>query len=207
MGKLRIRQRLTRGIWKVTGWRFVGDPPTETAGIMIGAPHTSNWDYVAMLMINWHAGLTPKFLGKLELFKFPLGILTRATGGIPVDRANPYALVPELVRRVDAGEKFFLVIAAEGTRTKKKFWKSGFYRLAQQTGMPISLGFIDRASKTAGFGPTFHVTGNVAADMDILREFYADKGGVHPEKKTEPRFRDERGLAPVVADPVEPPDA
>ncbi len=193
----RLRSALTGRVWGLLGWRFVGVAPTAKAGILLGAPHTSNWDYLAMLLITWHAGITPKFLGKKELFTFPLGILTRASGGIPVDRDSPQALIPELVRRVRNGEEFFLVIAPEGTRSKEKFWKSGFYRLAADTGLPITLGFIDRATRTAGFGPTLQVTGNVAADMDLLRAFYADKGGIHPAKRCEPRLRNERGLAPT----------
>ncbi len=190
-----VRRRIVALLWRLLGWKFVGDPPTAKAGILLGVPHTSNWDYVAMLMICWHAGITPKFLGKIELFKFPFGALARFSGGIPVDRANPHALVPELIRRVEAGEEFFLVVAPEGTRSKQKFWKSGFYRLASVTKLPVSLGFIDRATKTAGFGPTIQITDNVADDMDILRAFYADKTGVHPANKTEPRLPNERGRA------------
>ena len=121
-----------------------------------------------------------------------MGVLARVSGGIPVDRDNPHALVSELVELVRHGDEFFLVIAPEGTRAKKDYWKSGFYRLAEDTGLPVTLGFIDRATRTAGLGPTLQVTGDVAADMQVLRDFYADKGGVHPANKTEPRFRVER---------------
>jgi 1-acyl-sn-glycerol-3-phosphate acyltransferase len=144
-----------------------------------------------MLLITWHAGINTKFLGKKELFSFPFGAVARLAGGIPVDRGNPHALISELVGRVNSGEEFFLMVAPEGTRGRAKFWKSGFYRLAIETGLPISLGFIDRATKTAGFGPTFHATGNVRADMAIVRGFYSDKGGLRPLNKTEPRLRNE----------------
>lgn len=166
--------------------------PDARAGILIGAPHTSNWDFLAMVLITWQAGITPKFLGKKELFTFPLGVLTRAFGGIPVDRSAAHALIPELTGRVAAGEEFFLVVAPEGTRSKGRYWKSGFYRLAMDTGLPVTLGFIDRATRTAGFGPTLQLTGEVSADMDLIRAFYADKNGIHPARRTEPRLRNER---------------
>ena len=89
-----------------------------------------------------------------------------------------------------------LVLAAEGTRGKGKYWKSGFYRMSQQTGLPISLGFVDGPSRTMGFGPTFEPTGDVAADMDRVRAFYADKHGIHPELRTEPRLRAEGPTTP-----------
>jgi 1-acyl-sn-glycerol-3-phosphate acyltransferase len=88
-----------------------------------------------------------------------------------------------------------LIIAAEGTRKKADFWKSGFYRIAQQTGLPISMGFIDGPSRTVGFGPTFMPTGDVAADMDVIRAFYADKRGIRPELRTEPKLRTENPAA------------
>lgn len=194
-----LRRRLTAGAWRLLRWRFVGPPLDSRAGILIGAPHTSNWDYVAMLAICWHSGVAPKFLGKKELFRGPMGVLARLSGGIPVDRENSHALVAELTELVRHGDEFFLVIAPEGTRAKKDYWKSGFYRLAEETGLPVTLGFIDRATRTAGWGPTLHVTGDVAADMQILRDFYADKGGVHPANRTEPRFRVERPTRAALA--------
>ena len=100
------------------------------AGILIGAPHTSNWDYVAMLAICWHTGVAPKFLGKKELFRGPMGVMARFSGGILVDRGNSHTLVAELTELVRHGDEFFLVIAPVGTRAKKDYWKSGFYRLA-----------------------------------------------------------------------------
>ena len=82
-------------------------------------------------------------------------------------------------------------IAAEGTRSRGEYWKSGFYRIAQQTGLPITLAFLDVPSRTVGWGPTFHPTGDVSADMDVLRDFYADKTGFNPEGFTPPRLREE----------------
>ena len=90
-----------------------------------------------------------------------------------------------------SGKPFVLVIAAEGSRAKAEYWKSGFYRLAQQTGLPILKGFVDGPTKTAGIGPTLIPSGDVRADMDKIRAFYADKFGFYPEKKTEPRLREE----------------
>ena len=82
-------------------------------------------------------------------------------------------------------------MAAEGTRSKSEYWKSGFYRIAQQTGLPITLAFLDAPSKTVGWGPTFMPSGDVKADMDRLREFFADKRGFNPDQATEPRLKEE----------------
>jgi len=184
-----LRQRIARGLTRLKGYTMVGEvPPT---GILVGAPHTSNWDFISMLMVMWHEGQHPRVLVKQELFKGPLGWLLRGFGGIPLDRKNPRALVDQLVAEANTGKPFRLVIAAEGTRDKGRYWKSGFRRIASDTGLPVSLAFYDPPTKTMGFGPTFHPTDDVKADMDLVRAFYADKLGIHPEKATVPRLREE----------------
>jgi 1-acyl-sn-glycerol-3-phosphate acyltransferase len=190
-----VRQRLARLLVRAAGWRIVGDVPR--VGVVVGAPHTSNWDYVAMLMVMWHGGVPPRVLVKKELFRGPLGWVLRSTGGIPIDRRNPSGLVRELVAQARGDEPFLLILAAEGTREKTDYWKSGFYRIAEQTGLPIAMAFVDGATRTAGFGPTFSPSGDVAADMDQVRAFYADKNGIRPDRKTEPRLREERRTDPA----------
>jgi 1-acyl-sn-glycerol-3-phosphate acyltransferase len=184
-----VRKKLARLVLRLARWRTVGEVPSS--GILVGAPHTSNWDWVAMLLLMWSGGVPPKVLIKAEIMRTPLGPLLRANGGISLDRQNPGAVVRDLLVAARGTEPFLLIIAAEGTRKKRDYWKSGFYRIAQQTGLPISLGFIDGPSRTLGFGPSFHPTGDVVADMDLVRAFYADKRGIHPELRTEPRLREE----------------
>ena len=148
-----------------------------------------------MLLLMWSGGVPPRVLIKAEIMRTPLGPLLRANGGISLDRRNPGAVVRDLLAEASRGEPFLLIIAAEGTRKKGDHWKSGFYRIAQQTGLPISLGFIDGPTRTLGFGPTFRPTGDVVADMDLVRAFYADKHGIHPRLRTEPRLPEEEAAA------------
>ena len=175
-------------LW-ATRWTAVGEVPRT--GVLVGAPHTSNWDCVMMLLIMWRGDVTPRVLIKKELFRGPLAWLVPRLGGIPLDRENPGGVVRELVREAKSGEPFLIVLAAEGTRTKGEYWKSGFWRLARAAKLPICLAFIDGPSRTSGFGPSITATSDVVADMDQLRAFYADKRGIHPELRTEPRMREE----------------
>jgi len=201
-----MRRTLARAYWSISRWTHRSEPlPPEGVGLLIGAPHTSNWDFVFMLAVTWQLGIQSRFLGKLSLFRGPLGPLMRALGGIAVDRRNPTGLVDDVVTRVRAGERFFLVVTPEGTRGRAAYWKSGFYRIALDSGLPVTLGYIDRRTMTAGLGPTIPLTGDVAADMDRIRAFYADKSGLRPENRTEPRLREEpsSGDAPG-ADPSVP---
>lgn len=184
-----IRRRFALALFTLFRWRVVGEVPRS--GIFVGAPHTSNWDWVAMLLLLWSGDVSPRVLIKQELFKPPLGWLLRATGGIPIDRANATRVVTELAEHASRDESFVIVLAAEGTREKGDHWKSGFHRLARQTGLPCSFGFIDGPSRTLGFGPTLHMTDDVRSDMDRIRAFYADKQGLRPEGRTEPLLREE----------------
>ncbi|MDM7855357.1 1-acyl-sn-glycerol-3-phosphate acyltransferase [Cellulomonas alba] len=188
---------IARTFWRLSRWRLVSTrPPRDGAGILIGAPHTSNWDFVLMLALAGELDLPIRWLGKHTLFRGPAGPLMRALGGIPVDRRDPAGLVEELVARVRGGERFYLVVTPEGTR-RGAGWKSGFYRVARETGWPVTLGYVDRTTMTTGLGPTVELTGDVRADMDVIRAFYADKAGFRPGNRTEPRLRAEDGGAGV----------
>ena len=159
--------------------------------MLVAAPHTSNWDFILMLAMAWRSDLSPRWLGKQEMFTGPLRPIFRALGGVPVDRDNPGALVTDLVASAQSSAKLAILIPAEGTRAKGEYWKSGFYRIAREAKIPIVLSYLDGPTRTGGFGTVIHPTGDVAADMELVRAFYADKGGVRPQNKTEPRLRDE----------------
>ena len=186
---MRLRPALARGLLKATRWKLSGTVPES--GVLVGAPHTSRWDWVVMLMIAWANGKRPEVLIKHTYFQGPLGPLLRATGGIPLDREDPGATIRALLKRAEAHESFLLAIAPEGIRGQGEYWKPGFYRIAKQTGLPISLGFVDGPSRTLGMGPSFHPSDDVVADMDFVRAFYADKQGIIPAHRTEPRLREE----------------
>jgi 1-acyl-sn-glycerol-3-phosphate acyltransferase len=186
-----LRRLVSRVYWACSRWTLAGEPAPQGPSVLIGAPHTSNWDFVLMLAIAWRHGIDIRWLGKASLFSGWRGPIMRGLGGIPVDRSDPSRVVAEVIGRIRAGEVFGLVVTPDGTRSANTYWKSGFYRIARQAGLPLTLGFVDRTTMTTGLGPTFDLTGDVAADMDRIRRFYADKAGLRPELRTEPRLRDE----------------
>ena len=187
-----IRRALASAYWALSRWRYQPyELPAEDAGIMIGAPHTSNWDFVLMLAISWRTGIRVRYLGKHQMFKWPFGGLMRALGGISVDRGDPSRVVGEILARLEAGERFYLVITPEGTRRRIQYWRSGFYRIARAADLPITLAYVDRTTMTAGLGPTFRLTGDVGADMDRIRAFYQGKPGIRPGLGSVPRLREE----------------
>jgi 1-acyl-sn-glycerol-3-phosphate acyltransferase len=184
------RRAVARLYWRLSRWTLRTEPAPQESGILVGAPHTSNWDFVLMLVIAWELGIDVRWLGKHTLFRGWRGPVMRALGGIPVDRRDPGGVVADVVERVGRGEVFHLVVTPEGTRSGSG-WKSGFYRIAREASLPVTLGYVDRTTMTTGLGPTLRLTGDVRADMDAIRTFYADKAGVNPALRTEPRLHSE----------------
>lgn len=184
-----LRRRVAGLVLRVARWKAVGEVPDR--GVLVGAPHTSNWDWVLTMLLAWRYGITIRLLVKQELFVGPLGWLLRRTGAVALDRKNPGGTLRKLRAESEVGDPWLVGIAPEGTRSRGTHWKSGFYRIAQQTGLPITLAYIDAPSRTVGWGPTFLPTGDVGADMDLVRDFYADKTGLRPENFTPPLLREE----------------
>ncbi|CAM3978977.1 1-acyl-sn-glycerol-3-phosphate acyltransferase [Smaragdicoccus niigatensis] len=186
MKRLLVRLGLLISRYKIVG------STDEPRGIFVGYPHTSAWDFFAGVAVMWHLGLSMKILVKKEAFKGPMGWLVRRLGGIPMDRQNPGNAVADLAAMArESSGRFAIVLAAEGTRGETKYWKSGFYRIAQQSGLPIILSFIDGPTRTIGVGPVFHPSGDIKADMEMVRAFYADKHGIKPKELVPPRLREE----------------
>ena len=184
-----VRRSIARLALRAARWRTTGTVPQR--GVLVGAPHTSNWDWVLTLLLAWDYGITIRLLVKRELFRGPLAPVLRATGAIALDRDHPGDTIRALLAEAEGDEPFVIGLAAEGTRSRGEHWKSGFHRIARQTGLPITLAFLDAPSRTVGWGPTFPASADVRADMDRVRAFYADKTGIHPEDFTPPRLREE----------------
>src|SRR5206468_1712466 len=113
-----------------------------------------------------------RFIGKREAFVGPVGALLRGFGGIPIDRSAAHGVVGAMRELFASQERCWLALAPEGTRKKVQKWKSGFWYIARETGAPIVPAYFHYPEKTVGFGPLFHTTDDVAADMACLREFY-----------------------------------
>ena len=157
---------------RLIGWRFEGPFPDVPKCVLIVAPHTSNWDFPIGVMAMYALGIRGTFLGKHTLFRFPLGVLMRFLGGVPVDRAAAGDVVGETVKHVQAHPGALIVLSPEGTRSLTTRWKSGFYRIAERGQLPIlPIGF-DYARKTIVFHPLFTVTGDLDRDVAALQALY-----------------------------------
>jgi len=166
-------------LW-ITGWRVLGQLPDLPKYVIVGAPHTSNWDFVMFLALAFSLKGSMRYMGKAELFRSPFGGFFRWCGGVPVDRSKPQGLVEQTVQAIQEAEQFKLVITPEGTRKKVNEWKRGFYHIARQAGIPVVVGFVDSLTKTCGIGSAFTLTDDIEADIRAIQAFYKDKVGINP---------------------------
>jgi 1-acyl-sn-glycerol-3-phosphate acyltransferase len=163
-------------------WTAVGPTPATRKAVIIGAPHTSNWDGYWLLVYRVAYGVDVNFFVKKQMFWFPLSLLLTGMGAVPLDRRDSRSAVKQAVAAFNASDDYLFGLAPEGTRSKTKGWKSGFYRIAEEAGVPVVFGFFDYPNKRLGFGPMMMLTGDVEADMTIIRSFYESVGGQAPEK-------------------------
>ncbi|MBS3928783.1 MAG: 1-acyl-sn-glycerol-3-phosphate acyltransferase [Sphingomonadales bacterium] len=166
--------------WK--GWTLVSVAPVPRRCVILGAPHTSNWDFVFFLGAVTEMGLSPSFMGKDSLFKWPMTRFMHDMGGIPVDRkAKDKNYVDQVVAEFAKGDELSLVIAPEGTRGDIKGWRSGFYHIAHGAGVPIFPAWFDKATGQGGIGKGVMPTGDFAADLRKIAEFYYSAMPGHPK--------------------------
>ncbi len=180
-------QQFAQHLMDSAGWTVRNDvPPGLDRFVLIGAPHTSNWDFVLTLLVGAILDLDFAWVGKHTLFRWPYGGVMRRLGGVSVDRSKQHGYVDQLADTLRRADRMALVIAPEGTRSRGARWHSGFYWIAREADVPIVMGFVDYARREAGLGPVIDPVGSRREVMTRIREFYADKTGLHPDQFTPP---------------------
>ena len=181
-------QKAAKYALRLLGWNLVAELPPVQKYLLIGAHHTSSWDFPLILLMMAALGLRLHWVGKDSLFRGPQGYLMRWIGGIPVERGARKNFVGQIVDMYQERKKMVLTISPEGTRKSVDHWKTGFYHIAVGAKIPVAMAFLDYSRKTCGVGGYFYPTGNTEADLNILRKFYADKVGRFPQQHGEIRF-------------------
>lgn len=179
----------SKTILKLTGWHLHIVLPEEKKFILIGAPHTSNWDFPLALLVFWTVDLKIYWVAKSQMFRGPLHRLFTALGGIPVDRSSSHGFINQIAEKFNDKDEIALTIAPEGTRAKTEYWKSGFYHIAVAANVPICFGYIDYQRRTLGFKQLIYPCGNIEADMIVIADFYKNIKGKCPQNQGPVRLR------------------
>jgi len=163
---------LGRSILRLGGWHIRGPVPDLAKAVVIAAPHSSNWDGLWGLAAKMALGLEARILGKDKLFWWPLSVVLRRLGVVPLDRSSPQGTVGQAVAMIRDSEQVWYALAPEGTRKQVTEWKGGFLKIARMADVPIIPAYFHYPEKVIGFGPAFHTSGDDAADMAAIRQWY-----------------------------------
>jgi 1-acyl-sn-glycerol-3-phosphate acyltransferase len=179
-----VMRGLSIGFLKLAGWKVEGAlPPEATKSVLIAAPHTSNWDLPYTLMVAFELRMNMYWMGKQSIFQFPFGSVMRWLGGIPVNREQSTNLVAASAQALEKADgKVQLIVPPEGTRSKARYWKTGFYYIALGAKVPIVMAYMDYPQKRAGLGPLFYPSGDIEKDMVAIKAFYAPFKGKHADR-------------------------
>lgn len=171
----RLVWRLLRWLYRCKRFTLENHPPKLKKFILVGAPHTSNWDFVYFAGAVQEMGIRPSFIGKHTLFTWPMTRFMLDMGGMPINRAAPQGYVKSVIRAIEAADEIALVIAPEGTRSSDGRWRTGFYHIALGAQVPLVPAWLDLASGHAGFGEAIMPSGDLRADLLKLAAFYREK--------------------------------
>lgn len=179
-------REISKFLLKVFGWKAVGEPAPEKKCIIIGAPHTSAWDFVICWLYYSSLGALSNTLVKKEFFFWPLGYVLNKMGGLPIDRSKGANVIRQTIKLFNENERIHLAISPEGTRNYTKKWKAGFHIIAKETGIPVYLGYFDWGKKEVSIGEKMELSNDAKQDIKRMKDFYREKGviGKSPAKFT-----------------------
>jgi 1-acyl-sn-glycerol-3-phosphate acyltransferase len=162
-----------RSILRLGGWRMVGAVPDVPRAVLLGAPHSSNWDGLWGLAAKVAMGLDVRIFAKHQLFWWPLGPLLRRLGVIEVNRNATRGLAEQIAQRLREEPQLWIGIAPEGTRKRVERWKPGFWKIAKAADVPVVPAYFHYPSKIIGIGEPFELGDDMEADIARIRAWYA----------------------------------
>ena len=180
-------------LW-ANGWTVQADLPDAKKFVIVGGPHTSNWDFPYAIAMFYALNIKLSWMGKDALFKPPLGYLMRLLGGLAIYRDSHHGVVEQMADRLEKADKLIIGVAAKGTRKKAPYWKSGFYWIALKAKVPIVCCYLDYKNKKACIGLTIMPTGDIKQDMDKIRAFFSGIQGANLENMDIIRLKEEDQL-------------
>ncbi len=190
---INLRQKIVMALMKLFGWKSILAPAPAQKFVALGYPHTSNWDFIPAVAWAWSTGLKMNFVGKAALFKGLMGPIMKALGGIPLERDKSKNFVDQIVEIIKSRDEIALIVAAEGTRSKAEYWRSGFYYMALEANVPIGLAYLDWKRREIGISQYLMPSGDLEKDFEIIKTYYQGVTGRDPSKQS-----------PIVLKPKEP---
>jgi 1-acyl-sn-glycerol-3-phosphate acyltransferase len=170
----RVSRWIARSLMSIFGWRIEADIPNLSKAVLVGAPHTSNWDFVLTLLTQFALSVKISWMAKHTFFRWPFVGFLKWLGGVPINRTNKNdGIVNQIIGEFSRRDKFIIAIMPEGTRSKTRSWKSGFYHIAQGAHVPMVMIRFDYGRKVMGIGPTVESSGEMKVDIAQIQAIFA----------------------------------
>lgn len=169
------------GLRALGGWKVVGQMPDIKKAIVPAAPHTSNWDFFVGIFGMLALGLRISFLGKHQIFVFPVRRILTWLGGIPVNRASPHGVVGDITTAFAERDSLILALSPEGTRKKVENWRTGFLYIARDAKVPVVPLALDFAMREIRIGQPIEITDDIEAGLAAVKAFTGQARGKIPE--------------------------
>ena len=166
---------LGRVMLALLGWRIVGKIPDVPKAVLVGAPHTTNWDLPLAIAMRFATGLRYSWMMKKEAFRGPFGSLWRALGGIPVNREAAKGMAGQMADWFASQDRAFLGVTPEGTRSRVDRWKTGYLRIARAADVPVLVVGVDGPNREVRFDRLFPLTDDIEADNTAIRDYVRSK--------------------------------
>lgn len=181
--------RISRFILKLIGWQLEEQLPQANRYVLIGYPHTSNWDFILGMLAKWAMGMPLNWVAKHSMFWGPFKYLFVAMGGVPLNRGKSSGFIQKNIELFEQRQSFVLGIMPEGTRSKTQRLRTGFYHIAHGANVPIALAYLDYKNKKLGVGKMIQTSGDINVDFEVIKEFYKDKTGFNPKNQNELKIK------------------
>ncbi len=179
-----VTRWIGQSILRLIGWEIIGQLPNEKKVIIIGAPHTSNWDFIIAMASMLSVGLKFSYMMKKEAFIFPFKGLFKAMGGIPIDRSKKNNVVDQITEWFDANDNVMLGITPEGTRSKVESFRKGYLRMAYAAKVPVFIIGLDGINKKVVLDKLWELTGDIEVDNENIKNYvHTTYRGINPENQ------------------------
>lgn len=168
-------------ILQIRGWRIKGRLPHDRHLVLAAGPHTSNWDFFFGMAAILSLDMEVHWVAKHSIFRWPIGRLLRALGGLPIDRSRPEGVTETIANRIKSSEAMIVGITPEGTRSKVANLKTGFIRIAQAVPcrvLPITLDFEKREIRLE---PLFTPGESAEIDVERVKNLFAQVTAKNPQ--------------------------
>lgn len=177
-----LTRAIGRSLLAVYRWQIEGNVHNNRKFVIVFAPHTSSWDFLPTNAAMLAIGFRSSWLIADTYTWWPLGIFIRWLGGIPVNQSASNNIVSQIVQIFNEHDELILSLSPEGTRRKQLRWRTGFWHIAVQAGVPIQLVSLDYRRRVTMFGPIIEPSQNLDSDMERIQNHYKTISAKYPNQ-------------------------